>query len=456
MNQRRSRARLLAVYGGIALAVLLVALAERFVDQRTPPGVLEAPSAAPLAERNPLPLDVRTVFAGSQLAQFYCAGCHANQPYHTVSEQTADGELYHTIATGPPNNTGHRFDSQLTSEQIWQLVAYLRTLQQSSAVTPLAVLGTREPGVPDSGVTIRDQPEQLPPLVFARGGAIWRSPGDATALQQLATPTSDMYADHPVYSAAAGRVAFTRTSPVDGGALITMRLDGGEQRVLWQADSGSFSMPAWTADGAALLVTYTGPSFTGEPYAEWRPQIVRVELASGERRTIVTGAHSPALARDGRTLAFVRVDASRLRSSIVVAGVDGGNPREVLGGDAFAGFFAPRFSADGGTIVVAAIGGPASGIFPDGAMPALASLFAPRIASAHVTPPWDLWAVDVAGSGARRLATLQEDLPMAAFSPAGDEIIVMATRGLYRMRSDGSELRRISLLGDHGALDWVR
>jgi hypothetical protein len=81
---------------------------------------------------------------------------------------------------------------------------------------------------------------------------------------------------------------------------------------------------------------------------------------------------------------------------------------------------------------------------------------APPIAEAHGTPPWDLWLAAVDGSGARRLAALQEDLPMAAFSPDGSEIVVMGFRGMYRMQADGTHLRRISLIGDHGALDWVR
>ena len=41
-------------------------------------------------------------------------------------------------------------------------------------------------------------------------------------------------------------------------------------------------------------------------------------------------------------------------------------------------------------------------------------------------------------------------------APDGGEVMVMGYGGLYRMRADGSDLRRISLLGDHGALDWVR
>lgn len=82
--------------------------------------------------------------------------------------------------------------------------------------------------------------------------------------------------------------------------------------------------------------------------------------------------------------------------------------------------------------------------------------FAPPVAEAHVTPPWNLWLVAADGSGVRRRVALNEDLPMAVFSPDGAEIVVMATRGMYRMRADGSALRRVSLLGDHGALDWVR
>lgn len=75
------------------------------------------------------------------------------------------------------------------------------------------------------------------------------------------------------------------------------------------------------------------------------------------------------------------------------------------------------------------------------------------IAAAHGLP-WDLWTVNTDGTGLRRLTTLYEDLPMAVFSPDGKQLAVMALGGIYLMDADGSRLRRIDPVGDHGGLDW--
>jgi tricorn protease-like protein len=85
----------------------------------------------------------------------------------------------------------------------------------------------------------------------------------------------------------------------------------------------------------------------------------------------------------------------------------------------------------------------------------LLGLFAPATAEAHGLP-WDLWTINVDGSGLRRLTQFYEDLPMATFSPDGKQIAVMGAAGIYLMDSDGGNLRRIDPVGDHGGLDWVR
>jgi hypothetical protein len=69
--------------------------------------------------------------------------------------------------------------------------------------------------------------------------------------------------------------------------------------------------------------------------------------------------------------------------------------------------------------------------------------------------PWDLWVVNVDGTGLRRLTKFYEDLPMAVFTPDGKELIVMAYGGFYRMNADGAKLRRIDPQGDHGGVDWA-
>ncbi len=120
-----------------------------------------------------------------------------------------------------------------------------------------------------------------------------------------------------------------------------------------------------------------------------------------------------------------------------VSAPDGSGARELIGGEAFQGFYAPRFSPDAKQVVVAAIGGPETdqqGIPIAASAPALIDrllgLLEPPTAEAHGLP-WDLWVINADGSGLRRLTNFREDLPMASFSPDGKQIAVLGAGGIY-------------------------
>ena len=66
-----------------------------------------------------------------------------------------------------------------------------------------------------------------------------------------------------------------------------------------------------------------------------------------------------------------------------------------------------------------------------------------------------LWIVNVDGSELRRLTAVREYTPMSVFSPDGTQIVIMGEGGIYRMDVDGSNLRKIDLVVDHGGLDWA-
>ena len=84
----------------------------------------------------------------------------------------------------------------------------------------------------------------------------------------------------------------------------------------------------------------------------------------------------------------------------------------------------------------------------------LLGLLAPAVAEAHGAP-WDIWVVNVDGTGLRRLPGMREDTPMAIFAPDGRQIVMIGAGGIYQADADGQHLRRIDPLGDHGGLDWA-
>src|SRR5438093_9383922 len=95
------------------------------------------------AVRNPLTGDPKAVTQGAVLFRQECVFCHGvaarggmRGPDLTTgswSHGGSDAELARTISAGVPGTA--MLPNQLTVDEIWQVVAYLRTLQQPVAAT---------------------------------------------------------------------------------------------------------------------------------------------------------------------------------------------------------------------------------------------------------------------------------------------------------------------------------
>lgn len=100
--------------------------------------------------RNPLPLTKDVLLRGQQRYNIYCAPCHDRTgsgkgpiPAKTVwipgnlhdprIVGMVDGELYHVVSMGRRSMPGYRF--QVTEQDRWAIVAYVRALQRASLAT---------------------------------------------------------------------------------------------------------------------------------------------------------------------------------------------------------------------------------------------------------------------------------------------------------------------------------
>ncbi|MFL5803186.1 MAG: c-type cytochrome [Roseiflexaceae bacterium] len=446
---------------------------------------------------NPLRADAQTIQAGQLLYQTNCVACHgaagrgdgptavglnprpADFTQHMVPGKHTDGQVFLWIKDGFPGTAMPAWSTRLSEEQIWQLVTYLRTFGQAPTVAggPLAataapvaggpLAATAGPGQPQN---LPDASEPLPPLVFARQGNIWRSDGTAAPPRQLTSNAAETYAQDPIVSPNSTQIAFvaliqppaTAKLPIPTSVLYVMNLDGSGLRPVWKPEQGLLGLPTWALDGRSLYVAANGVKAAADGSSERLLQVVRVDLASGAAQPLLNDALDPTISRDGKQLAYLQLNQDGFTMSLMLAAPDGSGARTLIDGKAFQGFYAPRFSPDGTRIVVAAIGGPDTDpqgnpiVAPSGFSPldGLLGLLAPSTAEAHGLP-WDLWTINADGSGLRRLTTINEDLPMAAFAPDGKQIVMMGAGGIYRMDADGGNLRRIDPVGDHGGLDWV-
>ena len=439
---------------------------------------------------NPLSPDAATLVAGRTLYAANCVSCHgtggkgdgpgaaglnprpADFSQHMVPGKHTDGQVFLWIKDGFPGTAMPAWGSRLSDDQIWQLVVFLRTFGAAAAVksaaAPTAVAAAPSPGGP---AQIPEAREPLPPLVFVRGGNLWQSDGTQDPPRQLTRNPPEQFAQNPAISPDGSKIAFVAliqpkadaAVPVPTSALFVVNADGTNLRALWEPSEGLLATPTWTADGKALYVSANGVKSLGQNAAATRQlHVVRVDLASGALQPLLDDALDPSLSRDGKQLAFLKLSSDGYTMSLVAAAADGSAQRTLIDAKTFQGFYAPRFSPDGKQIIVAAIGGPPTDpggkplASPSGASPLdlVLGLFAPATAEAHGLP-WAMWMVNVDGSGLRRLTQIYEDLPMAAYSPDGKQIVVLGAGGFYLMDADGANLRRIDPKGDHGGLDWA-
>jgi mono/diheme cytochrome c family protein len=433
---------------------------------------------------NPLSADTATIDAGRRLYAANCVVCHgpsgrgdgpaaiglrpqpADFTQHMIPGKHTDGQVFLWIKNGFPGTAMPAWNGRLSDEQIWQIVLYLRTLGQPAAATLDAQPASPAPTMAPSP----SAREPLPPLIFARRGDLWRSDGSGAPPKPITNLGAEIFAEHPAISPDGGRIAFvarspgpiTATLPVSLTTLYVMNADGSGLRALWQPSRGWLALPAWSPGGQALYVGYSDLlSDPLAPVSDWLFEIQRVDTTTGERRAALADGRDPAITRDGARMAYLRYDKANAAFSLHVAAPDGSDDRQVIGAGAFAAFYAPRFSPDGKQIVLAAIGGPPTddrgypiGGGADSPFGSLLELFEPPVAEAHGAP-WDIWIVNVDGSGLRRLPLAREDTPMALFAPDGRQIVMMGAGGIYLLGADGEHFRQIDPLGDHGGLDWA-
>lgn len=447
---------------------------------------------------NPNQVSPQTMLAGQKLYVSNCVPCHGasgqgdgpagvglnprpgNFTLHMVPGKHTDGQVFLWIANGYPNSAMPAWSPRLNDEQIWQLVGYLRTFGQPSPQNQPtgqpALAGTAQPQatpLPQFSAQVPNAQEPLPPLIFARQGNIWRSPSDGSAPQPITKFQEGTYAEYPAIAPDGSTIAFvaiapapiTATLPLPSSTLYVMNADGTNQRAIWKPDQGLLGMPTWSGDGQALYIAANGVKLPQSGAAQPTSrdlQIVRIDLATGAKQPLLNDVLDPSISRDGTQLAYLKLSEDGYTMSLNVAAPDGSGSRELIAGKDFQGFYAPRFSPDGKQIVVAAIGGPQTDAKGDpikasapSPLDRLLGMFEPPTAEAHGLP-WDLWLINSDGSGLRRLTSFYEDLPMAAFAPDGKQIAVIGLGGVYLMQADGSRLRRIDPIGDHGGLDWPR
>ena len=108
----------------------------------------------PQNDKNPFAGNVDAIAAGHKLYDQTCVGCHSGEGRGgergpaltgTLKRGNADGEIFQNIRGGVAGSQMPAF-SQLSSDQAWQLVSYIRSLSPSAAPSTMPIEGDAAAG----------------------------------------------------------------------------------------------------------------------------------------------------------------------------------------------------------------------------------------------------------------------------------------------------------------------
>lgn len=191
---------------------------------------------------------------------------------------------------------------------------------------------------------------------------IWVMAADGSGARPVsAGPKRNRIDLSPAWSPDGERIAFMRyrfTSEALVSQLITVAAAGGDERVVTEIKStllGSASSPAWSPDGARILLTQQR---LGKG-AYFRPTLYVVDVATGARTKLLDDAEEGSWSPDGAQIAYASVadkngeecgsDECSYNGEIYVMRADGGERRRLTQNPASDS--GPGWSPDGERIV---------------------------------------------------------------------------------------------------------
>jgi Tol biopolymer transport system component len=280
--------------------------------------------------------------------------------------------------------------------------------------------------------------------------ALWTIDLDGGARKQIASPPNVGYVSAARWSPDGARVAYAVTDQRPTGVRFVIRVaaaDGSDARTIVEdGPNVSWDSPVWAADGQSLFARHAG--LIGASYFAW---IERIDLNGGEPARIAYENAQFDVSPDGKWMAIVHIgrsiDLMDMQSSAV---------RTLVPDEQFVVITAPRFDPSSRKLAFsAALPGALPPLpLPPGLLPQIGWIVGPRSVSAHGLPQ-DVWTVDIDGGAPTRLALLQGDDPVAAWSPNGLQVAVLSEQGLITRSINGSADSTISTNGASGSVDWT-
>ena len=236
-----------------------------------------------------------------------------------------------------------------------------------------------------------------------------RALGRIVELQPVEAPSTP--ALHPDGSRLAFAVTRDSATAGFGTDIVEVKLDGTGLRTLLEHDAENvfYASPRYDPGGTAIYVHRRAAVIRDGAYVGNEDTIERVDLATGQRRTVVRDAADPAISPNGARLVYVKLRDSQPETLWTASLPEGADARPFFrANETFFWVMTPRFSPSGDRILFSAAG-------------RVTSLAAGPGKLAHLGMPSDLFISPADGSR-MEVATQTGDDAIPTWSPDGKRI----------------------------------
>ena len=255
-----------------------------------------------------------------------------------------------------------------------------------------------------------------------------------------------------------------------GSDIWTVNLDGTGMRPLveHEADTVFYASPRFDPTGNVLYVHRRAAILKNGSFVGNEDAILRIDLRTGERKTLLADGADPALSPDGRTLVYVHLKDGQ-GDGLWTANADGTGAHPLLKGkDTFWYIQSPRFDPAGQRIAFSAAGHSASAVerllarLDAGGAPRVASVATPSAAgagapAAHLGVPSEIFLVPLDGSSVKSVGQTGDDVT-PAWSPDGTRLAFIGTGAFYTLALADGSVQSLAQGNDFffGDLLWIR